>query len=161
MCIHSVTGRKGSTTNITQEQEHGKPHSPPRVSSPTMRDTQHRRGGWGSDAEWLDTVGRNEWQGRMRASVFRVYHSGSSQMLFKANFTLLSHFENHYSIQRHLLVSIFWIRNVLSAHLQRVLSVTLPMWKSYSLVRIRITCKERNSAIEIFCKAIKVSQSPR
>lgn len=35
----------------------------------------------------------------------------------------------------------------IKTHLQRELSVTLPIWKSYSLVRIRITCKEKNQAL--------------
>lgn len=35
----------------------------------------------------------------------------------------------------------------LKTHLQSELSVTLPMWKSYSLVRIRMTCEGKNQEL--------------
>lgn len=35
MCFHFAPERCGSTSDNTQEQEHGKQHSPPRVSAPT------------------------------------------------------------------------------------------------------------------------------
>lgn len=50
--------------------------------------------------------------------------------------------------------------NLLYTHLHRVLSVTLPIWKSYSLVRIRITCKERTcNYYKLFYKEIKPVES--
>lgn len=43
----------------------------------------------------------------------------------------------------HRACEYFMTFNLGCTHLHSVLSVTLPMWKSYSLVRIRITCEER------------------